>query len=159
LLRQLEMIQVNIAALVELTGLFLPGMIQRSCGGILNVGSVAGFLPGPQMAVYYASKAFVLSFSEALHEELRGTGVRVTDLCPGPTETNFFKVARSHRIRETRTRKMSAALVAQIGHRDFRNEKCLSVPGMQNKMLALVASKLLPRPAVRKLVNRYNKLK
>jgi short-subunit dehydrogenase len=157
--RQLEIIQVNIAALVELTGLFLPGMIQRRRGGILNVGSVAGFLPGPQMAVYYASKAFVMSFSEALHEELRGTGVRVTDLCPGPTETNFFKVARSHRVRETRTRKMSAAVVAQIGYRDFRNDKCLSVPGMQNKMLALVASKLLPRPAVRKLVNRYNKLK
>jgi short-subunit dehydrogenase len=111
------------------------------------------------MAVYYATKAFVLSFSEALHEELRGTGVRVTDLCPGPTETNFFKVARSHRVRETRTRKMSAALVAQIGHRDFRNDQCLSVPGMQNKMLAVVASKLLPRPAVRKLVSRYNKLK
>ncbi len=157
--RQLEMIQVNIAALVELTGLFLPGMIQRRHGGILNVGSVAGFLPGPQMAVYYASKAFVMSFSEALHEELRGTGVRVTDLCPGPTETNFFKVARSHRVRETRTRKMSAAVVAQIGHRDFRNDKCLSVPGMQNKMLAVLVSKLLPRPAVRKLVSRYNKLK
>src|SRR5580692_7391798 len=68
--RQLEMLQVNIAALMELSGLFLPGMIQRKRGGILNVGSVAGFLPGPGMAVYYATKAFVLSFSEALHEEL-----------------------------------------------------------------------------------------
>jgi short-subunit dehydrogenase len=99
--RQLEIIQVNVAALVALTGLFLPGMLQRKRGGILNVGSVAGFLPGPNMAVYYASKAFVLSFSEALHEELRGTGVGVTNLCPGPTGTNFSDVARSHRTRET----------------------------------------------------------
>ena len=81
--RQLEMIQVNITALTELTGLFLPGMIQRKRGGILNVGSVAGFLPGPGMAVYYATKAFVLSFTEALAEELEGTGVKVSVLCPG----------------------------------------------------------------------------
>ena len=157
--RQLEIIQVNIAALVALTGLFLPGMIERKRGGILNVGSVAGFLPGPNMAVYYASKAFVLSFSEALHEELLGTGVSVTNLCPGPTESNFSQVARSHRIRETRASKMSAASVAQIGHEDFRNEKCLSVPGLQNKILTVVGSKVLPRKVARKLSGHYNKLK
>ena len=77
--RQLEIIQVNIAALVDLTGLFLPGMIPRQRGGIVNVGSVAGFVPGPNMAVYYASKAFVQSFSEAIFEELRGSGVSVTN--------------------------------------------------------------------------------
>src|ERR1700722_714174 len=76
--RQLEIIKVNVAALTELTGLFLPGMVQRRNGGILNVGSVAGFVPGPRLAVYYASKAFVQSFSEALAEELNGTGVSVT---------------------------------------------------------------------------------
>src|ERR1035438_2534004 len=107
--RQLEIVQVNVSALVALTGLFLPGMVQRKRGGILNVGSVAGFLPGPHMAVYYASKAFVQSFSEALFEELRGTGVSVTNLCPGPTESNFFKTARGHRSRELHRTKRAAA--------------------------------------------------
>jgi len=143
--RQLEIIQVNVAALVELTGLFLPSMLKRRRGGVLNVGSVAGFLPGPNMAVYYASKAFVLSFSEALHEELVGSGICVTNLCPGPTETNFSQVARSHRVRETRTHKVSASSVARIGHEDFRNDQCLSVPGLQNKFLTAVVTKLLPR--------------
>ena len=155
---QLEIISVNITALVALTGFFLPGMVQRKRGGILNVGSVAGFLPGPNMAVYYASKAFVLSFSEALHEELLATGVSVTNLCPGPTESNFSQVARSHRVRETRARKMSAAQVAQIGHKDFRNKKCLSVPGLQNKILTVIGSKVLPRKVARKLSGRYNTL-
>ena len=156
--RQLEMIQVNIAALVELTGLFLPGMTERNRGGILNVGSVAGFVPGPQMAVYYATKAFVMSFSEALHEELRQTKVTVTDLCPGPTESNFSQVARSHHIREAQAKKMSAAEVARIGYADFRRGKLFSVPGASNKLLA-IAPRLLPRTAVRQMVGRYNKLK
>ena len=159
LARQLEIIRVNISVLVELTGLFLPSMLKHRRGGILNVGSVAGFLPGPNMAVYYASKAFVLSFSEALHEELVGSGVCVTNLCPGPTETNFSQVARSHRVRETRTHKMSASSVARIGHKDFRNDQCLSVPGLQNKFLTAVATKLLPRWALRRFASRYNKLK
>lgn len=156
--RQLEMIQVNIAALVELTGLFLPGMIQRGCGGILNVGSVAGFLPGPNMAVYYASKAFVLSFSEALHEELRGSGISVSALCPGATETNFSKTARGHRAREIKSKKMSAVAVAMAGHRTFRRNQCICVPGAANKILAS-APRILPRSAVRKLVGKFNKLK
>ena len=156
--QQLEIIQVNIAALVALTGLFLPGMISRGRGGILNIGSVAGFLPGPQMAVYYASKAFVLSFSEALHEELRGTNVCVTNLCPGPTESKFSEVARSHRIREAQAKKMSAAAVACVGHRDFRSGNHLSLPGVANKVAAF-APKLFPRAAVRRLVGHYNRLK
>lgn len=158
LARQLEIIHVNITALVELTGLFLPPMIQRRGGGILNVGSVAGFLPGPHMAVYYASKAFVLSFSEALHEELRGTGVHVTNLCPGPTESNFSQVARSHHIRQAQAKKMSAAEVARIGHADYRRRILLSIPGASNKFLALTP-KLLPRSAVRWLVGKYNQVK
>jgi uncharacterized protein len=157
LARQLEIIQVNVASLVALTGLFLPGMIQRRRGGVLNVGSVAGFLPGPNMAVYYASKAFVQSFTEALCEEVRGNGVSVTNLCPGPTETNFSQVARSHRIREAQARKMSAAEVAAAGHRDFRRGKALSIPGFANKLTAS-APRLLPRSAVRKLVGKYNQL-
>ena len=156
--RQLEIIQVNVAALVALAGLFVPGMVQRKSGGILNVGSVAGFLPGPNMAVYYASKAFVQSFSEALFEELRGTGVSVTNLCPGPTESNFSQVARGHYTRELQAGKMSAAEVAAAGHRAFRAGRCISVPGLKNIFLAQLV-RILPRAAVRKGVGRYNKLK
>jgi hypothetical protein len=156
--RQIEMLQVNIAALVELTGLFLPGMLARRAGGILNVGSVAGFVPGPNMAVYFATKAFVLSFSEALFEELRGTGVSVTDLCPGATETNFFVVARSHRTRMASMPKMSASAVAVAGHRAFRAGKCLCVPGIGNQILSKGA-RWLPRSVVRRGAARYNKLK
>ena len=156
--RQLEMIQVNIAALVGLTGLLLPEMIQRNRGGILNVGSVAGFMPGPHMAVYYATKAFVQSFSEALHEELRDTHVALTNLCPGPTESNFSQVARSHRTRKVQARKMSAAEVARIGYRDFRQGVAISIPGASNKMLPLI-SKFLPRIVIRRLVGRYNSTK
>jgi short-subunit dehydrogenase len=158
LARQLEIIQVNVAALVALTGLFLPGMVQRKRGGILNVGSVAGFLPGPNMAVYYASKAFVQSFSEALFEELRGTSVRVTNLCPGPTESNFFKVARGHRSREMQAAKMSAAEVAAAGHRAFRAGRCVNVPGAKNFLL-MQLTRVLPRAAIRKTVRQYNQLK
>ena len=158
LARQLEIIQVNVAALAALTGLFLPGMVQRRRGGILNVGSVAGFLPGPYMAVYYASKAFVQSFSEALYEELRGTGVSVTNLCPGPTETNFSQTARTYESRTTQVAKMSAAEVAATGYRAFRQGHCLSVPGGRNVFLALLA-KFFPRATTRRLVGRYNKLK
>lgn len=156
--KQLEIISVNVSALVELTGLFVPEMIRRKRGGILNVGSVAGFLPGPHMAVYYATKAFVMSFSEALHEELRGTGVRVTNLCPGPTESNFSQVARSHRIRESQAKKMTSAEVAKIGHDDFRAGVHISLPGFSNKLIAL-APKMLPRGTVRRIVGRYNRLK
>lgn len=179
LARQLEIIQVNVAALVALTGLFLPGMVQRgrlasakpaggrgrlpggdnSTGqGILNVGSVAGFLPGPNMAVYYASKAFVQSFSEALFEELRGTGVRVTNLCPGPTETNFSQTARTYQTRTMQVAKMSAAEVAAAGHRAFRAGRCVVVPGAKNFFLAQLI-RILPRSFVRRGVGRYNKLK
>lgn len=155
--RQMEIIQVNVAALVELTGLFLPRMIQCRRGGILNVGSVAGFLPGPNMTIYFATKAFVMSFSEALREELRGTGVFVTDLCPGPTETNFSRVARGDRTRKVSTTKMSAAKVARIGHADFRRGKCLSIPGVSNKILVALAQ-LLPRRFVTRLAGHFNKL-
>ena len=91
--RQLDMIQVNVAALTHLTRLFLPGMIEHRAGGVFNIGSTAGFQPGPYMAVYYATKAYVLFFSEALAEELLGSGVRVTCLAPGPTATEFATAA------------------------------------------------------------------
>jgi short-subunit dehydrogenase len=156
--RQLEMLQVNITALTELTGLFLPGMIERKRGGILNVGSVAGFLPGPNMAVYYASKAFVLSFTEALAAELRGSGVVVSALCPGPTETNFNNVARGQKTRRLQSSKMSAAAVAQAGHAAFRKGRVLYVPGLNNKSMIFL-TRILPRWFIRRGVNFYNQPK
>ena len=158
LARQLEIVQVNVTALVALTGLFLPGMVQRRRGGILNVSSVAAFLPGPYMAIYYASKAFVQSFSEALFEELRDTGVSVTSLCPGPTESNFSQVARSYQSRQMQASKMSSAEVAVAGHRAFREGRCVDVPGAKNRLLVQL-TKIIPRSTIRKGVGHYNKLK
>jgi uncharacterized protein len=153
--RQLEMLQVNLTALTELTGLFLPGMIQRRHGGILNVGSVAGFQPGPGMTVYYATKAYVLSFTEALAEELSGVGLRISVLCPGPTESNFGKVARGQKTRKLRTHKMSAKAVAIYGHRAFRGDKMLAVPGLSNRLLIFL-NRISPRWFPRKIVKFYN---
>ena len=154
--RQLEMLQVNLTALTELTGLFLPGMIPRKRGGILNVGSVAGFVPGPGMMVYYATKAFVLSFTEALAEELQGTGLTVSVLCPGPTESNFGNVARGQKVRPMKTSKMTSAAVAVYGHRAFRNGKITAVPGLQNKVFVFL-NRILPRKLPRKIVKLYNR--
>jgi hypothetical protein len=154
--RQLEMIQVNLAALTELTGLFLPGMIERKCGGVLNVGSLAGFLPGPGMAVYFATKAYVLSFTEALAEELAGTGLTVTALCPGPTSTNFGNVARGQKEHRVRITKMSAEVVARCGHNAFRRGRVLCIPGVQNHFLIFL-TRITPRWFQRKIVKSLNK--
>ena len=156
--RQLEMIQVNITALTNLTGRFLPGMIERRRGGVLNVGSVAGFLPGPGMAIYFATKAYVLSFTEALAEELTGTGVTATALCPGPTATNFGNISHGQKMRRLNTPKMPAATVASYGHRAFRKGKPLAIPGWQYQVLLLLL-RILPRWSVRKMARRFNDTK
>jgi uncharacterized protein len=154
--RQLGILQVNITALTQLTSLFLPGMIQRRRGGVFNVGSVAGFVPGPGMAVYYASKAFVLSFSEGLAGELAGTGVKVTVLCPGPTATNFGEVARfGKEMRMIRVAGMTAKDVAVPGHRGFRKDRVIVVPGIQNRLIILLAW-LVPRALVRSVARKCN---
>jgi hypothetical protein len=156
--RQLEMIQVNITALTNLTGLFLPGMIECRRGGVLNVGSLAGFLPGPGMDIYYATKAFVLSFTEALAEELIGTGVTATALCPGPTATNFGNISHGQKERRLNTPKMPAATVASYGHRAFRRGSPLAIPGWQYQVLLLLI-RILPRRFVRKMAGRFNDTK
>ena len=155
--RQLEMIQV-ITALTNLTGLFLPGMIERRRGGVLNVGSLAGFLSGPGMNVYYATKAFVLSFTEALAEELAGTGVTATALCPGPTATNFGNISHGQKMRRLNTPKMPAATVASFGHRAFRQGRPLAIPGWQYHVLLLLL-RIMPRWLVRKMARRFNDTK
>jgi short-subunit dehydrogenase len=156
--RQLDMVQVNLTALTHLTRLFLPGMIARHRGGVLNVASTAGFQPGPGMAVYYATKAYVLSFSEAIAEELAGTGVRVTAVCPGPTATNFSASANATSSRLFDRVAMSAESVARIGHDAFRRGRVVSVTGFRNQALAF-STRLAPRSVVRKLAQRLNSAK
>jgi len=133
----LGQIALNVTALTHLTKLFLDPMVARKSGKILNVASTAGFQPGPTMAVYYATKAYVISFSEALADELRGTGVSVTCLCPGVTDTNFQKRAGtedSNLFR--RQRPMDAATVARDGFRGLLNGKPLVISGLRNWLLA-----------------------
>lgn len=156
--RQLAMVQVNVTALMHLTGLFLPGMRTRRRGSVLNVGSVAGFQPGPGMAVYFATKAFVLSFGEALAEELRGSGVTVTTLCPGPTKTNFGKVANFRGGQHLTRHAMSAAAVARAGHTALRRGQVLSIPGLTNRFLTLLV-RLIPRGVVRRIVRWGNHIR
>jgi short-subunit dehydrogenase len=153
--RQLEMIQVNVASLTHLTALLLPGMIERRRGGILNVASTAAFQPGPGMAVYYATKAFVLSFTEAVAEEVRGRGLTVCALCPGPTRTHFAEAAGAHFSRRFTKGAMSAEAVARAGHRSFRSGQVVAIPGFRNRLLAFCV-RLGPRALVRKIVKRLN---
>jgi short-subunit dehydrogenase len=153
--RQLEMLQVNITSLTHLTRLLLPAMIERRQGGVLNVASTAAFQPGPGMAVYYATKAYVLSFSEALAEEVAGTGVTVTAVCPGPTATNFGAAANMRTLGMVKKVSMSAEAVARIGHRAFRRGQVVSVTGLRNQIPAFLV-RLVPRAAVRKIARRLN---
>jgi len=127
---------VNMAALTHLTKLFLPDMLKKGWGKILNVSSTAAFQPGPLMAVYYATKAYVLSFSEALAQELRGTGVTVTVLCPGATASGFQKRANMEDSRLFSGNKVAnAATVAHIGYRGLMTNKTVVIPGLYNKVL------------------------
>ena len=143
--RELEMIQVNVSALTHLTKLSLPAMIKRKSGRILNVASTAAFQPGPLMAVYYATKAYVLSFSEALAEELRDTGVTVTALCPGPTRTDFASTAQVGSSRLfTLFGVADAADVAEFGFQAMMQAKRVAVPGIRNKIVAQ-ANRFSPR--------------
>ncbi|MCL7927165.1 MAG: SDR family oxidoreductase [marine benthic group bacterium] len=145
---QLSMLQVNAVALTELTHRFLAGMRERGRGRILNVASTAAFQPGPDMAVYFASKAYVLHFSEALAHELRGTGITVTTLCPGPTETEF-----QDRAGMTDTRvganplMMDVGPVAEAGYQAAMVGRSIAVPGVANRV-----GSLLPRFIPRRLV-------
>ena len=153
---ELQMIQVNVVALTHLTKLFLPGMVGARQGAILNVASTAGFAPGPLMAVYYATKAYVISFSAAIAEELRNSGVTVTALCPGATRTEFQE--RAGLDLEARAFRgpwvADAASVARVGYQGMLRGKRLLVPGVFNKMMvaaARVASPVLLAKAVRRV--------
>lgn len=140
----LEEIQLDVTALTQLTRLYLPEMIARKDGKILNIASTAGFLPGPNMAVYYAGKAYVISFSEALAEECRGSGVTVSVLCPGATDTGFAERAGTTHARLHRFGSAKALDVAKAGIEGMMRGKRVIVPGITNKIVAL-SPKFSPR--------------
>ena len=154
-----HMIELNVGSLTRLCRAYLPGMLQRGSGRILNVASTAAFQPGPLMAVYYASKAYVLSLSEALAEEMRGTGVSVTALCPGPTASGFQAGAAMEHSRLVRGKKLpTAAKVAAAGVKAMQRGDVVAVPGVQNKLFA-ASVRFSPRPVVRRLVHKMQEAK
>lgn len=142
--RTLRMLRLNVASLAEATDRFLAPMRERRAGFVLNVASTAAFLPVPYMAVYSATKAFVLSFSHALHEELRGTGVVVTALCPGTTRTGFHRVAGLAEGARVRFPSLSAETVAEAGLRGLERGKALVVPNLLDSAW-IFTGRLVPR--------------
>jgi uncharacterized protein len=148
---QLAMIDLNVRALTELSLMFVDS-VARHRGGILNIASLAAFLPGPGMAVYYASKAYVLSFSEALHRELSGRGVRVTALCPGPVPTEFQTRAGLSLPAAARMLELSAERVAQIGYDAFMAGQRVVVAGIGNRV-AVSFMRLVPHALLLRLVD------
>jgi short-subunit dehydrogenase len=151
---QLGMIDLNVRALVELTHAFWPRMLASRRGGVLNVASTAAFQPGPLMAVYYASKAFVLSFSEALWREAQGTGVHVSCLCPGPTASKFRERAGTGKTRlSTLGTPVSSMSVAEAGYAAFQANQRVLITGARNRVMARLVP-YLPRRAVLDLAHR-----
>jgi short-subunit dehydrogenase len=154
-----EMIELNVGALTRLTRAYLPGMLERRSGRVCNVASTASFQPGPLMAVYYATKAYVLSFTEALAEELRGSGVTATALCPGPTRTGFQDAAEMGESRLVKGRKLPTAEdVARYGVKAMNKGDVVAVPGFMNKAMA-AGVRFTPRPIARRMVHSVQKSK
>ncbi|MCT4778277.1 MULTISPECIES: SDR family NAD(P)-dependent oxidoreductase [Exiguobacterium] len=140
-----EMLQVNIVSLTALTRLYAPAMVERQRGGMINLASIVAFQPGPLMAVYYASKAYVLSFTEALASELVGSGVKVTALCPGPTDTGFADVTGLEKsVLFQRFQPVPAKKVAEFGYRSWERGKVVAIYGLPNKSLVF-GERFLPR--------------
>jgi short-subunit dehydrogenase len=154
---QLGIIDLNIRALSDMTLRFLPAMVARRRGGVLNLGSIAGFTPGPNMALYYASKAFVRSFSQALHQELRGTGVTVTCVAPGPVATEFLERSGADRAALFKILpKLDSQYVAERAWRGFKSGRRLVVPGISAKLAAL-ATTLLPSAVLLPVIGRLQR--
>ncbi len=150
--KELEMINLNMTSLTSLTKLFVSDMVARKQGKILNVASTASFQPGPLMAVYYATKAYVLSFSEAIANELSGTGVTVTALCPGPTESGFQNAAAMNDSKLVKGKKLPTSQdVAEYGYKAMMSGKVVAVHGLLNKVMAQ-SVRYTPRAVVRRLV-------
>jgi len=148
--RERQMIDLNVGALTELCRAVAPSMIERKSGAILNVASTAAFQPGPKMAVYFATKAFVLSLTEALHEELKPHGIKVSCLCPGPTRTEFGDVAGFGGNGLFDRVAMNAAEVVEIGLKGLDSKRAVVVTGWLNKIGA-ASTRFAPRSMVRKI--------
>ncbi len=153
---QVSMIHLNVQTVTELTHLFLPAMLKQKNGKILNLGSVASFLPGPLMSVYFATKNYVLSFSRALSEELRGTGVTVTCLCPGSTNTGFGKAAHVSDTHSTAHPKTTAKEVAEFGWYSLQAGDSVAIYGRSNRLMIQMI-KFVPRNMLTRLVKRIQK--
>lgn len=151
---ELDMITINISALTELSKLFVEDMLREQHGHIVNIASTAAFQPGPYMAVYYATKSYVLHFGEALREELRGTGVYVTTVCPGPTKTNFENAADMEFSQSLRVMDVEEAI--DIAYTDIRNKKNISIIGQRNKILAW-STRFVPYSLLTKIVARLQR--
>jgi short-subunit dehydrogenase len=152
------MINLNITALVHLTRLILPDMITRGTGRILNVASTAAFQPGPTMSVYFASKAFVLYFSEAINNEVKDKGVTVTALCPGSTESNFHAVALGDNKLVKERKMASSAEVARAGYKAMMKGKPVVIPGIKNSLMAF-AVRFFPREFIVKMARKIQEKK
>ncbi|WP_139490396.1 SDR family NAD(P)-dependent oxidoreductase [Brevibacillus dissolubilis] len=152
----LDMMQLNMVSLTHMTKLFLQPMVKRDNGKILNVASTGGFQPGPLMAVYYATKAYVLSFTEAIASELRGTGVSVSVFCPGPTKTGFDQAASAQQSKLfTGMMVMECGEVCRLGYREFKKGKTLIIPGFINKVLTKV-HRIVPRKVMPEVVRYFS---
>jgi hypothetical protein len=151
--RQTDMVMVNVVALTRLTRRLLPSMLHRNRGGILNVGSIAAHQAGPNMAVYYATKAYVLSFTEGLREELSDTSLRVTCLEPGPTESGFGEDSGMGKLEMFSSTTMTSKAVAKAGYEGYMKNEDVVIPGWKNRLL-VTSTGFLPRIATRKLVGK-----
>lgn len=156
--KQERMINLNVMTLTHLTWLFLKDMVKQRSGKILNLASTASFQPGPTMSVYFASKAFVLSFSEALYNEVRDKGISVTALCPGSTESAFHAVAMGDKKKIRERDLPSARWVAEIGFRAMMKGKTVVIPGLKNSLMTF-SVRILPRNFIVKAVRRIQQKK
>lgn len=151
----LEMVQVNITALTHLTKLFLTGILERGYGGILNVGSLAGFQPGPNLAVYFASKAYVLSFTEALAEEIENPNIKVSCFAPGPVRTEFGEKSKLDDSLLFKLSLMDSAPAVKAGYEGFRKGQIIVIPGIKQQVVPLL-NRITPRFMLRKIAKRLN---
>lgn len=150
-----KLININIIALTMLTKYFLKGMVKRGKGGILNVASTAAFVGGPKMSMYYSSKAYVLSLTEAIHDEVKDLGVKVSCLCPGPVKTSFQEKSGIKKSENAKKYLMDADKVAEEAYSSFMKGKTIIIPGYKNKILVLI-SKLIPRAFSRLIILKNN---
>lgn len=154
--KEKAMIMLNVLTLTELCKLFTPGMVARKRGRVLNLASTAAFLPGPFMSVYYATKAYVLSFSEAVNSELKNTGVTVTALCPGPTQSNFAKNAHAENSTMFNRKLPSAKSVAMVGYKAMMRGKSVAIVGIGNNILIFL-TRFIPRDLLTSVSRKISK--